>query len=121
LNVNVVSPAAGVNVPHPGTAFGVGATCNPAGSASVKATPVRVVVVFGFVIVKVRVATPPLSGIVGTLNALLIVGAPMTVRVAVLLVLPAPVWVELIAPVVLFHTPVVAPVTVTPNVQLVAA
>ncbi|HKV41952.1 MAG TPA: hypothetical protein VJX67_22300 [Blastocatellia bacterium] len=115
LNVKLVSPAPGVKVPQPGTAFGVAATCNPAGRASVNATPVSVVVVFGLVMTKVRVATPPFSGIVGTLKALLMAGAPTTVRVAVLLVAPAPLSFELIAPVVLFQTPVAAPTTGTPN------
>ena len=119
LNVSVVSPALGVNVPQPGFALGVAATCNPDGSASVNATPVNALVVFGLVIVKVRVVTPPI-GIVAAPNALLIAAPPTTVSVAVLLVAPAPLSVELIAPVVLFHTPAVIPVTVTLKLQVPA-
>jgi hypothetical protein len=55
-----VSPAAGLNVPpQVFVALGVAATSVPAGNESVKATPVRAVPVFGFVIVKVNVVTPP--------------------------------------------------------------
>src|SRR5260370_40968732 len=43
LKFSVVSPAEGVNVPpQPLLGFGVLATCNPAGSLSVNANPVRV-------------------------------------------------------------------------------
>ncbi|PYP83367.1 MAG: hypothetical protein DMF61_23540, partial [Blastocatellia bacterium AA13] len=45
-------------------------------------------------------------------------GAPITVRVAVLLTAPAPLSLELTAPVVLFHTPAEAPVTVTEKLQV---
>jgi hypothetical protein len=55
-----VSPATGLKVPpQEFVAFGVAATSVPAGNESVKATPVRVVPAFGFVIVKVNVLTPP--------------------------------------------------------------
>src|SRR5215510_3411900 len=52
-------------------------------------------------------------------NALLIVGGASTVTVAVLLVAPVPLSVDVMAPVVLFLTPAVAPVTGTLNVQVV--
>ncbi|MGH9823513.1 MAG: hypothetical protein ACREDR_09705, partial [Blastocatellia bacterium] len=101
LKVNVVSPANGVNVPHPGTAPGGAATCNPAGSASVNATPDKLTVEFGLVSVKVRVVVPP-RGTLGTPNALLIIGGASTVRVAVLLAAPVPPLVEVTVLVVLF-------------------
>jgi hypothetical protein len=116
-----VSPELGVGLndpdPHVVLAFGVGATTNPVGKASVNEMPVKAVVLFGFIIVKVRVATPPVQ-MVETLNDLLIVGCPTTVIVAVLLVAPGPLSVELITPVVFMHTQAVVPVTVTLKVQL---
>lgn len=81
------------------------------------ATPVNAVVVFGLVMTNVNTLVP-FNGIVDASKDLVMLGGPTTVRVAVLLVVPAPVSVELIAPVVLFHTPVVDPVTVTVIVQL---
>ena len=55
LKVRVVSPAAGVNVPPQVVlAPTVLATCNPEGSASVNATPVSAVVVFGLASVNVN-------------------------------------------------------------------
>lgn len=106
-----------VNVPEQkGVGPAVG-TVKPAGNVSVKATPVSAVVVFGFVTVMVRTLVPP-SGIVAASKPLLIVGAPITVNVAVLLVAPVPLSFELIAPVVLFHTPAEAPVTVTEKLQV---
>jgi len=118
LKVSVVSPASGLKVPLQAVvALGVAATCNPEGRLSLKAIPVKAVVVFGLVIVKVRVATPPVQ-IVEALKDLLIVGAPTTVIMAVLLVAPAPLSFELIGPVVLLCTPEETPVTVTLNEQL---
>jgi len=117
LNVSDVSPAFGVNVPpHDVLAFGVEATANPDGSVSVNPTPVRVVVVLLLVMVKVRVVVPP-SGIVAAPNAFEMVAGPTTVTVAVLLVAPAPLSVELMTPVVLFWTPAAVPITVTVNEQ----
>src|SRR5215470_16216438 len=113
LKLSVVSPAFGANVPPQEVlAPGVAATCNPDGSASVNPTPLSVVVLFGFIIVNVSVVVP-FSGMVGEPNPLLIEGGPTTVSVAVLLVEPAPLSVELITPVLLLYTPVCAPVTVT--------
>ena len=53
------------------------ATVNPAGSVSVKATPVSAVVVFGFVILKLRVFVPP-TRIVSAPNDLAILGGATT-------------------------------------------
>jgi hypothetical protein len=93
-------------------------TVNPAGSVSLNATPLSGTVAFGFVIVKLRVVVP-FSGIFAAPNALEMVGGATTVIVAVLLVPPVPPLVALTAPVVLFLTPAVVPVTVTLNEQLV--
>ncbi|HKV41953.1 MAG TPA: hypothetical protein VJX67_22305 [Blastocatellia bacterium] len=116
----IVPGAVVVKVPPPHVLEVPLTTVKPAGSVSVNPTPLRVVVVFGLVIVSVRTLVP-LSGIVTASNDFVIVAGPITVSVAVLLVLPAPVSVELIAPVVLFHTPVVDPVTVTEIVQVALA
>src|SRR5207249_9142123 len=62
-------------------------TVIPAGRVSVNATPVSVVVVFEFVIVKVSTLVPP-CGIVAASNAFEIDGGPITVRIAVLLAVP---------------------------------
>lgn len=61
----------------------------------------------------------PVSGMLAAANNLLKTGGATTVIVAVLLGLPAPVSVALIAPVVLFITPGVVPVTVTVTKQVV--
>ncbi len=95
LKVRLVLPAAGANVgvPQPFVvAFGVAATCIPAGKASVKATPVRAVPEFGFVTVRVNVLTPPTVIGLGE-NALAIEGGASTVNVSVP-VLPVPPFVE---------------------------
>jgi len=118
LNVREVSPALGVNVPpHDVLAFGVLATANPAGNESVNPTPVRMVVLLLLVIVNVRVVVPP-SGMVAALNDFEMVAGPTTVIMAVLLVAPAPLSFELMAPVVLLCTPAAVPVTVTMNEQV---
>jgi hypothetical protein len=106
-----------VRVPPPHTAELPFGTVSPAGSVSVNATPVKAVVVFGLVIVKLSTLVP-FSGIVVASKPFMIDGGPTTVSVAVLLVAPAPLSFELIAPVVLLQTPVVDPVTVTLNEQL---
>ena len=63
LNVNDVAPALGVNVPpQVSLAFGVAATCNPAGKKSVNEMP-ESGLEFGLFRVNLRVTTP-LSGIV---------------------------------------------------------
>ena len=93
------------------------ATVNPAGKVSLNATPVKVTVVFGFVMVKVNVVLLP-NGMLATAKLLLMVGGATTVTVAVFDVAPVPPSVEVIAPVVLFFTPAVAPVTVRLNVHV---
>jgi hypothetical protein len=86
-------------------------TSSPAGRISVTATPVSATVELGLSIVNVRVEVPP-SGMLVGLNALLITGGATTVMLAIA-VLPVPPFVAVTAPVVLFFTPAVAPVTVT--------
>jgi len=119
LKVNVVLPAAGAKVGAPQlvvVAFGVAATSKPAGKASVKATPVNAVPVFGFVIVKVKVEVPP-TAIGSGAKFFAIEGALKTARVS-FAVLPVPPLVEDTFPVVLFFTPLVVAVTSTVTVQL---
>lgn len=123
LKLTVVLPAAGANVgaPQPAVvAFGVAATSMPAGNASVKATPVRAVPVFGFVIVNVSVLTPPTTIGFGE-NAFAIEGGATTLMLADA-VPPVPPSVEVTLPVVLFCEPAAVPVTFTENVhELLAA
>jgi len=113
-------PAARLTEPEPATAvvvppqvllrpFGV-ATSNPAGSVSLNATPLRPIV-FGLLMVKLRLVLP-FTGIEAALKALLMVGGLATVMLADA-VLPVPPLVEVTAPVVLFFTPEVVPVTFT--------
>jgi len=78
---------------------GVLATCTAVGNVSLTPTPVSAVVVFGLVMVRVSVEVPFTPIPVG-LNALVMVGAVRTVKVAEA-VPPAPPLVELTAPVVL--------------------
>ena len=61
---------------------------SPAGSVSVKFTPVKGVLAFGFVMVKLSVVVP-FKGMVAAPNDLPIDGGATTVRVAVLLLVPA--------------------------------
>jgi hypothetical protein len=56
--LRLISPALGANVPHGALAFGVVATCRPAGNASVKLTPVNDVPAFALVKVNSNVAVP---------------------------------------------------------------
>jgi len=91
--------------------------CTPAGRLSVNPTPVSGEV-FAFMIVNDRVdvlvaPTPIVEGV----NDFEITGADATVKEA-LAVPPVPPLVELIAPVVLFFTPEVVPVTLTVTVQV---
>ena len=81
----------------------------PAGSGSVKATPVSVVVVFGLLTVNVRVVAPP-SGIPPAPNDFVIVGGATTVSVAVA-VPPVPPSADVTGLVVLTLTPAVVDVT----------
>src|SRR5581483_3792474 len=96
---------------------GVDATCNRLVSVSLNAIPFSAVVLLaGLVIVNVTVVVP-FSAVFAAPNALLIVGGATTFRVAVLLVVPVPPCVELIAPVVLLASPSTVPFTSTLNVQ----
>jgi hypothetical protein len=113
----MVLPPLVVTVPPPQAAKLPLATVRPAGRISVKLIPVRVNDAFGLVIVNDRLVVVP-SNTLEAPNAFVIVGAAATVNVAVLLVVPVPPLVELTAPVVLFFTPAVAPVTVTLNVHV---
>jgi hypothetical protein len=62
-----------VPLPHEPVTFGVGATTSPAGRLSVNPTPLRPLVVFGLLIVKLNVLME-FSGILAGLNAFVIVG-----------------------------------------------
>src|ERR1700730_4766496 len=108
-----VEPATAVAVPLQvlASAFGV-ATTRPPVNVSVKLTPVIEVEPLGLLIMKVS-EVDALITIAPEPNALLIVGGPTTVTVAVLLTAPAPLCVEEIAPVVFTLAPTVVPVTFT--------
>src|SRR5262245_12070265 len=96
---------------------GVLATCKPLVNVSLNAIPFSATVfAAGFVIVKVTVVVP-FSEMLSARNALLIVGGATTFRSAVLLVVPVPPSVEVIAPVVLLASPSTVPLTSTLNVQ----
>jgi hypothetical protein len=89
-------------------------TTRPAGNVSLNATPLRLVE-FGLLMVNVRLVLA-FSKIELAPKALLMVGGVATVMLADA-VFPVPPLVELIAPVVLFFTPEVVPVTFTPIVH----
>ena len=96
---------------------GVDATCKPLVSVSLKAIPFSAAVLAaGLVMVKVTVVVP-FNGIVAAPKALLIVGGATIFRVAVLLVVPVPPSVEVIALVVLTASPGAIPFTVTEYVH----
>src|SRR5881227_3369603 len=77
------------------------ATTSPAGNVSVNDTPASATVLAaGFVIVNVNAETP-FTVIDAGLNAFVIEGGATTASIAVLLVVPVPPSVEVIAPVVL--------------------
>ena len=99
--VSKTVPAAATGVPaQVFVRLGVDATVKPVGNVSLKAKPVRAsVFAAGFVIVKVSVVDA-FSGTLDAVNALLIVGAAAAIRVAVLLTVPVPPFVELTVPVV---------------------
>ena len=93
------------------------ATVSPVGSVSVNATPVRATVLAaGLVIVNVSDDVLFNWVLVG-LNALAIEGGATTVMGAVLLVVPVPPSVEVIAPVVLLASPATVPFTSTLKVH----
>jgi hypothetical protein len=99
-------PAAKVTTDEPPAAIAVApqvlfkalgvATTKPAGRLSVKATPVSVTFVFGFVMLNVNEVVP-FNGMAAAPNALVIAGGEPTVIFAVA-VLPVPPLVELTAP-----------------------
>src|SRR5437660_1136954 len=96
---------------------GVPATCSPPVSVSEKAIPFSAVVfAAGLVMVKVTVVVP-FSAILAAPNALLMVGGATIFSVAVLLVVPVPPSVEVIAPVVLAASPATVPFTSTLSVH----
>src|SRR5215510_1268988 len=96
---------------------GVLATCRPLVNVSLNAIPVSDVVLdAGLVIVKVTVVVP-FSGMLAAPKALEMVGGATTFRSAVLLVVPVPPSVEVIAPVVLLASPSTVPLISTLNVQ----
>jgi len=88
----------------------------PAGRVSLKPTPVSVVVLLLFWMVKLRLVEP-FSGMLAAPNDLMMTGGPTTV-IDALEVLPKPALVEL-ACTLLFFTPAVVPWTFTETVQLV--
>ena len=90
-------------------------TTRPAGSVSLKPTPVRVVVVLLFWMVKLKLVEP-FRGMLTAPNALIMTGGPTTV-IEALEVLPVPPLVELTWT-LLFNTPTAVPVTLTETVQL---
>ena len=96
---------------------GVDATCSPFVSVSLNAIPFSdVVFTAGLVMVKVTVVVA-LVGMLVAPKALEIVGGATILMRAVLLVVPVPPFVEVIAPVVLLASPATVPVTFTVNVQ----
>src|SRR5947199_4128740 len=93
------------------------ATVNPVGSVSVNATPVKATVLAaGLVMVKVNDVVV-FRGIDVRLKALAMDGGATIFKVAVLLVVPVPPSVEVMAPVVLRASPAAVPVTLTLSVQ----
>jgi hypothetical protein len=101
VKIKLVAPETGANVPpQVSVAFGGVSTIIPLGNVSVNPTPVNATVAFGFVIVKLSTLVP-FIGIVDASKPFMIDGGPTTVRVAVLLVAPVPLSVELIVPVTL--------------------
>src|SRR5213080_783709 len=109
-------PCVAVVVPPPQlpvSPFGVEIT-RPAGSVSLKPTPVSVVVVLLFWMVKVRLVEP-FSGMLPAPKALMITGGATTV-IEALEVLPVPPSVEVTCT-LLFFTPAVVPCTSTDTVQ----
>jgi len=111
--LRVVSPGVAFQVPLQVLPIPAGlATCNPDPGVklSLKLTPVKVTDAFGFVSVRLRVETP-FSGMVVGEKLLPMAGGLTTRSVAVLLVVPAPPFVELMTLVVLVTTPEAVPVT----------
>lgn len=97
----------------------VAATASPEGNVSVIATPVSAAVVFGLVMVRVKLVVP-FTATVPAPNALLTDGGATISRLAVA-EFPVPASLLVTAEVVLFAVPATFPVTFTENVQLPAA
>src|SRR6266567_3703365 len=96
---------------------GVAATCRPFVRVSEKAIPVSAVVLAaGLVMVNVSVVVL-FCGMLAAPNALLMVGGATILRVTVLLVVPVPPSVEVMAPVVLTASPAAVPFTSTLKVH----
>jgi hypothetical protein len=95
---------------------GVAATTRPVGNVSVKATPVSVLVP-GLATTKANVLVPFSPIVVGP-KALVIVGGPMTVKLAVALTVVVPVCVDVIELTVFVSVPATVPVTLTVTTQL---
>jgi hypothetical protein len=109
-------PVVIVPAPHdPVKPFGF-ATARPAGSVSPKPTPVSATVAFGLVIVKLS-AVVAFRLMLAAPNAFAMLGGPITVMLAVLLVAPGPLSVDETGPVVLFCTPAAMPFTFKLMVQ----
>src|SRR5260370_27357744 len=89
-------------------------TTSPAGSVSLKAMPVRVVLAFTLARVMVSIVVP-FSGIEAAVNALLMLGGTTTV-IDAFDVLPTPPSVD-VTVTLLFFTPAEVPLTSTVNVQ----
>jgi hypothetical protein len=118
LRLMTFVPATAVIVPAPHVPirpFGV-ETTRPAGSVSLKPTPVSATVVLLFWIVKVKLVEP-FSGMLAAPNALMMTGGATTV-IEALEVFPVPAFVE-VTWTLLFFTPAVVPWTLTETVQLV--
>src|SRR5579859_274414 len=113
-------PVVIVPAPHePVSPLGL-ATARPAGSVSPKPTPVSATVAFGLVMVKLSVVWA-FRLMLAAPNAFAMLGGPITVIDAVLLVAPAPLSFDEIGPVVLFCTPAATPFTFRLIVQLAFA
>jgi hypothetical protein len=109
-------PVVIVPAPHdPVSPFGV-ATVRPAGSVSPNPTPLSDTVAFGLVMVKLSVVVA-FRLMLAAPNAFAMLGGPITVILAVLLVAPAPLSVDDMGPVVLFCTPAAMPFTFKLMVQ----
>ena len=109
VNVNKFDPVM-TKLP-PQTAVVLLTAINPAGKGSVKATPVKLIALFGLAITIVSVAVPD-SAIAEVENDFEIVGGALTTITAVLLGLPVP-RLEVSAVVTFGHKPTATPVTVT--------
>ena len=116
LRLMTFVPATAVIVPAPHVPvrpFGV-ETTRPAGSVSLKPTPVRATVVLGLVMVKLS-EVEPFNGMLAAPKAFAIVGGATTV-IEALEVLPVPPLVD-VAWTLLGFTPAVVPCTSTDTVQ----